>query len=750
MKDFLKAFKIILFLAFIIISKEDLCPENKISINALGTTCVEIEDVLENNELSIESDNLLYLASNNQGLIEKDNYKLQIFKLNDEKLQSQNIQKSNIYISKSCMEAMEKEETIKLDASKGIIILVYNYNLINQHNLPEIFFVIRHDTQNSQTKYMNSKTFDFSLCHDDPILLDQQINITNLRYDIYDDNIPIDTDKILYAKKYKIDLFDPHSPFLTDICFKFTSEFKTDVTLDSRLEDYYQKIILCNETLRSHYMGFNYSITDKKFTYRCAYGFYENEEEKDSYIKNINEIDDKMKTIFSTSNLKVITCFKELLNIKNIKNNYGGILCVIVFIIQIILYIDYCCRGAKPLEKKIKDMFDEADKNDKNETEKNKIVEDNNNININQVNTEDRLKKNNNINNNNILETNNNENNLIDDDNNIDINDIQKEKDEDNINVNVMKKKNKKRIKKSTRKEIANPKKKNKTIKPIFNVEKKSDENENGNIDINIERKKDKKKTNLPDNKENKKENKKEKEQEVKSEKHIYKLNDEEKNGLSYERALRHDKRNFCQYYGFMLQISHIIVNVFCRCSDYNLFSIKLGLLFMLFPINITFNSFFFTNKTIKATYVKKIDDISQFAENLVNTFIASIFSSIVLILLKMLCLTNSSVMSLRKIRNVEKARQKSAWTLKCIKIRIFLYYLLSFIFLIIFGYYVACFCTIFENTQINLIKSMFTSWALSLVYPFAICFITSIFRISALRCKKKCLYRINQLLQMI
>ena len=170
----------------------------------------------------------------------------------------------------------------------------------------------------------------------------------------------------------------------------------------------------------------------------------------------------------------------------------------------------------------------------------------------------------------------------------------------------------------------------------------------------------------------------------------------------------------------------------------------------MLFPINITFNSFFFTNKNIQATYIKKLDDISIFFENLLHSFISSICSSIILILLKILCLTHSSVMSLRKIKSVEKARKRAQWTLRCIKLRILIYYLLSFIFLIIFGYYVACFCTIFENTQIELIKAMFTSWALSLVYPFFICFVTSITRILALRCKKKCIYRINQLLQFI
>ncbi len=173
----------------------------------------------------------------------------------------------------------------------------------------------------------------------------------------------------------------------------------------------------------------------------------------------------------------------------------------------------------------------------------------------------------------------------------------------------------------------------------------------------------------------------------------------------------------------------------------------------MTFPINLTFNIFFFTSKNIKSTYVSKLGDISKISEltgNLVNTIISSILSTTFLMLLKLLCLTHNSIRSLRKIKDVETAKKKSKNKITCIKIRINLYFILSFLFLIIFGYYIACFCAIFENIQIELIKSMFTSWLLSLLYPFLIYFVTSIFRRIALGCKCKTAYKINQLLQLI
>ena len=697
MKELLKLF---LLFTFIGLSYEDTCPDNQISINALGNDCKNIEDIIEKSDLEFDLDNLLYLASNNQGKIEKNNYTLEIYKLNDERLQSRNIKKSKLYIPESCMEAMEQEEKIKLDKSKGIVIIVFNYNKINLNNIPETFFVIRQTGEDSRIKYINSKTFDLSLCHEDPILLDDTISIYDLRYNL-SDNTTVDIDKIIYAKKLKIDLFDPHSDFLNDICFIFTSEYGTDVTLESRLEDYYQNITLCDENSSSHYMEFNYSETEKALTYRCAYGFYENEEERLSYVDNI---DSKMKMIFQSSNIKVITCFSELLDIRNFLTNYGAIICILTFIIQIILYIQFCCQGTAPLENQIKNEILTYIENKKNEVDETSVVN-NDNDNDNEGITEDRLK-------NDGLENEKKEKEVIRED--------KKKK--------TNKKKGVKKVKKKKTK--ANPPKKNKKegIKQNNNLVVKNDE------------------ANLETNKNNQKLNKKGKT----DEKNKTYRDDEELNELPYEKAIEKDKRNFCQYYIFILRAGHVVLNVFFRRDDYNLFSVKLGLLFMLFPINLTFNIFFFTSNKMKETYINKMEDVGTYLKNLLHSFLSSIFSSIILVLLKFLCLTHSTIRKLKKLKTKEEAENKSKWIIRCIKIRICVYYILSYIFLLVFGYYVACFCAIFKNTQIDLIISMFTSWGLSLLYPFMIYIATSLTRRIGIRCKCKFIYRINQILQMI
>ena len=166
-------------------------------------------------------------------------------------------------------------------------------------------------------------------------------------------------DRVLYAKKFNIDLLDPYSQFLEDICFKFKSEKNTDVTLETRLNDYYQNVTFCDIKKNDHYTSFNYFPDNKLLVYNCAYGFFKSEKDKRNYI---DEIDSKINVVFTNSNFKVITCYKEILKYKDIVKNYGEIICLFVFLMQLIFSISFCCGGTAPIEKKIDSLISNAPK----------------------------------------------------------------------------------------------------------------------------------------------------------------------------------------------------------------------------------------------------------------------------------------------------------------------------------------------------------------------------------------------------
>ena len=58
----------------------------------------------------------------------------------------------------------------------------------------------------------------------------------------------------------------------------------------------------------------------------------------------------------------------------------------------------------------------------------------------------------------------------------------------------------------------------------------------------------------------------------------VYNFNEEEINSLSYEEAIKYDKRTFFQYYYSILKYKYTIFFTFFSKNDYNIFIIKLTL----------------------------------------------------------------------------------------------------------------------------------------------------------------------------
>ena len=785
MKTISQIINIILILFFFTLTKEDTfdpCPSGYISVSALGK-CISIVDLLNSETLELKTQNLLYLASNNEGKINKDNYKLEIYKLNDTKLQSHNMKKSKLYIPNTCLNQMEVRDDIKLQKNKGIVIIVYNSNNLNKNRIPDIYFIIRHDSDGSEKKFISSKTFDLSFCNKDPILFEDDIKVADLRYK-ENDATPIDVNKILYGRKNDIDLFDYNSDFLNDICFEFRSEKGTDVTLDSRLEDYYQNITFCDDKESSHYMAYNYSSEQEQFTYRCAFGFYKSLNDKNSYL---DKIDNQIKSLVSVSNIKVIKCYKNFLNLKDIIRNYGGMICIFVLIVQIICFLLFCFRGVKSLEDKLLDLFiagkvmlrrlgimvpifgiNDLKLDDKRPKKlfnlwgkikaillrKKKEREAKLTLNKKGSNppTKSTKKKSKNSEKGSSSEskkikkkkTLNIQNKKIED-NTDDAGNIENKEDTQNkvngiqildINPNEVVDNN---DNKDSKEEIII----HKTNKIIEEDDKMSEKSLNNKKDNNSD-----------DNIYNRKDDKNLKDKTTDGKKidtpEIYERTVDEINELPLKDAKENDKRGFCRYYWDILKFSHIILNLILRWDDFNIFTVKLGLLFMTFPINLTFNIFFFTNKKMKINYANAMKDISLFWSNIANSVYSSILSNVLLIILKFICLSHNSIRSLKKIDDINLAQKKSEGVLRCIKARIIIYYILSFIFLIIFGYYILCFCSVFENTQIELVRSTFTSWLISLLYPFIICFFTSIIRALSFKCNSQCLHFVKRIMQML
>ena len=111
------------------------------------------------------------------------------------------------------------------------------------------------------------------------------------------------------------------------------------------------------------------------------------------------------------------------------------------------------------------------------------------------------------------------------------------------------------------------------------------------------------------------------------------------------------------------------------------------------------------------------------------------------------------TIVELKEITDMKRALDKSKNIQFCLRIKFISFFLLSFVIMIFFWYFISCFCAVYVNTQVILIKDTLISFFLSMVYPFGINLIPGIFRIPALRAQKKdkeCIYKASKIIALI
>ena len=230
----------------------------------------------------------------------------------------------------------------------------------------------------------------------------------------------------------------------------------------------------------------------------------------------------------------------------------------------------------------------------------------------------------------------------------------------------------------------------------------------------------------------------------IKSKNKINYFIDKEINSFKYEEALKYDKRTYIQYYISLLKIKHLLIFCFITKNDYNSRIIKICLFFFSFALLYTINSFFFQDNSIHKIYEDKgtFDFIYQIPQIIYSTVISAVIN----LLIKYLSLSDSNIISLKKCKNIEDFSNIN----KCIKLKIIIFNILDFLLLLLFWYYLGCFCAVFQNTQFYLIKDTLLSFLLSFIYPFFLNLFPGFFRIPALRKNKKCFYKIDKIIQLI
>ena len=626
---------------------------------------------------------------------------------------------------------------------------------------------------------------DLSICKGVQVSINAPIKLDNSTAYIYEN-----------LKKSGYNLFKYNDSFYTDICTVYTSENGTDMLLEDRQKEIFEKS--GNKALCQTGCEFlNYDSKIEKAECQCSTQtnetFLVSVNSDNKFIMNV--ISDSFYTTLKNSNFLVLRCYKVAFDFKTIAKNIGRIFMCITLILNLSLTIIFCFVDFKNINKyllsilssstlNISNFSKKTSKKRKKEKKKRKykknisqgkmsLQENNNNIdkknenncappkkisrgscNNNKIKIDKLLRKNDgnltvksllvddnicinrkidndknevNINiipiNNLNVTSNKNQNNIFNNNNQINIsnnnnNNIEKNKilenkiiDEKNINNNNNQI-NEEKVKETRKNLPIIPKKEKKKYKSMKNLNKKGIQNKNFQMNN---------------------------------------LNEYELNNLEYELAIVIDKRTYLQYYWSLLKRKHLILFTFYPINDYNLTTIKITLFLISFSLYMTINGFFFTDETMHN--IHESSGSYKILIQIPQIIYSSLVSSVINLILRPLSLSERSLIEIKEENRKEKIESKNKEIIRFLKLKFLIFYILDYLLLFFFWYFISCFCGVYTNTQIILIKDSLISFGISMLYPFGLNLLPGIFRISALRAEKKdknSLYKISKLLALI
>ena len=451
-----------------------------------------------------------------------------------------------------------------------------------------------------------------------------------------------------------IDEFNTASGYYNDICYTATSDSGTDILLKDRQKEFidFNKTICQDDCDFSDY---NYRI--KKVN--CSCQFKESSSSFEFININVTKLLKNFRNIKSFTNINFIICYENLKSPKNIFSNVGSYIQILFLIFHIISIFIFYLKQLNLISSQINDIIYAIEHfnliKDENKKGKRKKSKDKKNV-----------------------QKNVNKNACI-------------------INHQIKHKKRKKK----RRKNILSEQDKDSNI----NIMSNNEENNDNKITLNIiseDVAKDGKKSSQS----------KEKYSEIEKVKNIMKYTDDEINTLSYELAIQNDKRTFSEYYISLLKTKHNLIYSFFYNNDYNSKIIKMDIFFFGFSIHYIVNALFFNDDTMHKLYLNKG---SFKLENQLPIIISSSFISLILnSLLKLLALSNDSIINLKQKSEKENVKERGIILEYKLKIKFILFFAIGSIFLMFFWYYITIFGIIYKNTQYNLLKDTLISFFLS------------------------------------
>ena len=164
-----------------------------------------------------------------------------------------------------------------------------------------------------------------------------------------------------------------------------------------------------------------------------------------------------------------------------------------------------------------------------------------------------------------------------------------------------------------------------------------------------------------------------------------------------------------------------------------------------------TVNAFFFTDNTMHQIYINNGE--MKILQHIGPIIYSSLISSVINTILKHLSLSENSILSIKKPKQISQSYKVAKQVSSYLQIKLIIFFIVSLVLILFYWYFISCFCAVYTNTQKILIKDSFISFGISMLYPFGLSILPGILRIPSLKAKNKdkmAYYKFSQLLTMI
>ena len=518
-------------------------------------------------------------------------------------------------------------------------------------------------------------------------------------YAISNDSL-LNFDEITYFNNMGVDIFNSKDQFFNDICYPYSNN-SNDMILKDRIKDIYKNYSLCDNNCKYNKMN----ITIKTVSCFC------NVKTKIDTNKPPLKFDKIYLNLFSDTIFGVIKCYNLVLDIGNKINNYGFLIFSTLIALHIPIIVAYIIKGTNPIKQYLIKEMEKYDYLPHMNYPPKKMKHSR---------TKKKLRGNS-----------KNQKNLIKE-----VNSIIEEKIPNN----------------------------NKTSIHIFNLQK----SENDNFELKEKNK------SMSTNKFNKLKDKLKINDNV-----YYNLIKIDANNLvdnsshqskyfldifEYEEAIYLDKRSFCRIFYICLLSKENILNTFFLKCPLELVSIKLCSFIFSYSCDLALNTLFYFSENISDKYNYKGQNIFWFniLNNLTISFISSIISFVIVVILQQLINSKDSIEDLFKVEEKKLKEDKNyiidnATKIKLmeniflverkIKCKTFIFILLEIFIMIFFYYFSIAFCEVYKKTQGSWLIDSLVSFLISFPVEFLLSLMISVFYFISIKLKIKLFYRISLLL---